>query len=159
MNEQLSSQTDKSSPDVIGELLGKILGSQIGNSTSQPTSDTPPTPTSNQEESGAAPFGDIFSSLLSNPDLLLKLPSVISAAKPIIIDIFSQSHKAPDVTERQASSVVTEVSRPQASPSPHGRDHRTALLCAMKPYLSDDRQRAIDYILKLSRLGDILKTL
>ena len=158
MNEQLSSQTDKSSPDVIGELLGKILGSQIGNSNNQPTTDASHTPTSSQEESGTAPFGDIFSSILSSPDLLLKLPSVISAAKPII-DILSQSHKAAEIPDRQASSIVTEVSRPQASPASHGRDHRTALLCAMKPYLSDDRQRAIDYILKLSRLGDILKTL
>ena len=38
-------------------------------------------------------------------------------------------------------------------------DRRAALLCAMKPYLSHDRQQAIDYILKLSRLGDLLKTL
>ena len=43
--------------------------------------------------------------------------------------------------------------------SSKGTDSRTALLCAMKPYLSEDRRNAVDYIVKLSRLGEILKTL
>ena len=41
----------------------------------------------------------------------------------------------------------------------HGSDSRTALLCAIKPYLGSERQTAIDYIIKLGRLSEILKTL
>ena len=36
-------------------------------------------------------------------------------------------------------------------------EHRDALLCALKPYLSEERRRSIDQIMKLGQLGDILK--
>ena len=35
--------------------------------------------------------------------------------------------------------------------------HRESLLCALKPYLSDERCRLLDQILKISQFGDILK--
>jgi hypothetical protein len=59
------------------------------------------------------------------------------------------------VTEPTSSKDVP-ASLVKHSPS---ADSRTALLCAMKPYLSRDRQNAIDYIVKIGKLGDILKTL
>jgi hypothetical protein len=43
----------------------------------------------------------------------------------------------------------------------HKRDprfeHRDALLCALKPYLNEDRRRMVDQIMKLGQIGDILK--
>ena len=38
-------------------------------------------------------------------------------------------------------------------------DNRTALLIALKPYLSPERGEIIDYIIKFSKLGDMLKKL
>ncbi len=157
MSDQLPSGTDTGASDTLGDILGKILGSQIqvGNQTA-PQKEQPAQ--AGSENSGAGLSGDIFSSLLSNPDLLTKLPSIISAAKPII-EMMSQP-------KQQASSETATVSVGSAlkpsQPSPHAShltDNRTALLCAMKPYLSDDRRRVVDYIVKLGRLGDILKTL
>ncbi len=36
-------------------------------------------------------------------------------------------------------------------------DHRYALLCALRPYLSDGRREMVDYVLKFGRIGDLLK--
>ncbi len=156
MSEQLPSASDTGSADVLGDILGKILGSQIqGGNPTTPQKEQPEQ--ASAENIGSGMSGDIFSSLLSNPDILMKLPSIISAAKPII-EMMSQ-------TKQQASSEAATVSagsvlKPsQPSQPSHLTDNRTALLCAMKPYLSDDRRRVIDYIVKLGRLGDILKTL
>lgn len=36
---------------------------------------------------------------------------------------------------------------------------REALLLALKPYLSDERCAAVDYLLRLSRVGDAIRSL
>ena len=98
--------------------------------------------------------GDLLSTLLSNPDVLSKLPTVISAIKPFMEMMGSQSAQTSAPPQGKADE------KPSPSTLHHeGHDSRTALLCAMKPYLSAERRQAIDYIVKLGRLGDILKTL
>ncbi len=109
------------------------------------------------ESSGARntpPSGDILSSLLSNPELIAKLPTIISSVKPIL-DILGKSSSGSD----SVAAASLPVKSSSATKLDYGSDSRSALLCAMKPYLSPDRRNAVDYIIKLSRLGDILKTL
>lgn len=36
-------------------------------------------------------------------------------------------------------------------------DHRYALLCALRPYLSRDRREMIDYMLKFGKIGELIK--
>lgn len=36
---------------------------------------------------------------------------------------------------------------------------REALLCALKPYVSEGRRDAIDYIIRISRMSEVLKTI
>ena len=36
-------------------------------------------------------------------------------------------------------------------------EHRDALLCALKPYLNEERRRVLEHILQIGQLGDILK--
>ena len=109
-----------------------------------------------QAPTNTAGSADILSSLLSS-DILSKLPQLISTFKPIL-ELMGNAppHQAnqappPSATPLPAHPAATARSKTEAD--------RSALLCAMKPYLSRDRQNAIDYIIKLSRLGDILKTL
>lgn len=106
----------------------------------------------------SAPTADLFSSLLSNPELLAKLPSLISTVKPMM-ELLSARPSPP--TAAAAVQLNEERAKPTsaAEKKDDGADRRAALLCAMKPYLSPDRQNAIDYIIKLSRLGDMLKSL
>ena len=75
---------------------------------------------------------------------------------------FDFGSSMPHTSNTENSQATTPVMNnlPQKSnDSPHKGNERTELLRAMKPYLSRDRQEAIDYIIKLGRLGDILKSL
>ena len=36
-------------------------------------------------------------------------------------------------------------------------DHRYALLCALRPYLSEERREVIDYLLRFGKIGELLK--
>lgn len=36
-------------------------------------------------------------------------------------------------------------------------EHRYALLCALRPYLSRERREMVDYILKFGKIGELLK--
>ena len=108
-----------------------------------------------QSDSSTSP--DILSALLSNKELISKLPQIISVAKPILELMSSQP--SPKAQAHATSESDKLPAYPAASARSKSEADRSALLCAMKPYLSRDRQNAIDYIIKLSRLGDILKTL
>ncbi len=145
-------------PNEMGQ--DEILASILQKMSQPPTGTAPPNSSGDgQPHDGVQnPMGDVISSLLSNPDMLAKLPSILSSIKPII-DMLGGIGASP------SASTTTPASTVQASPisvnaiNNKSTDSRTALLCAMKPYLSHDRQNAIDYIVKLGHLGDILKTL
>ena len=115
-------------------------------------------PPFSQAQSGSPPSPDILSSLLSNKELISKLPQIISVAKPIL-ELMSSQPSPKSQTTHTNSEPDKLPAYPAASARSKSEADRSALLCAMKPYLSQDRQNAIDYIIKLSRLGDILKTL
>ena len=42
---------------------------------------------------------------------------------------------------------------------PSGTDRREVLLCALKPYLSPEKCAAVDYLIRLSRVGDAIRAL
>ncbi len=130
----------------------EILSSILQKISSAPMQASPP-----QGNTGG---GDILSSLLSNPELIAKLPSILSSVKPLL-EILQASSKAamPPPPKNEAVPVLSSDAPASATKHSPNADSRTALLCAMKPYLSRDRQNAIDYIVKIGRLGDILKTL
>ena len=151
----MSDQADleKNIPPDLFSLLGKIMqsagSSPNDNATPARATSTASTGTE-QQHSG----GDILSSLLSNPEIISKLPQVLSMLKPLMEGgaVPTSSH-----VETQASGNAT----PAALIKPHKKecDNRAALLYALKPYLKRERQEAIDYMVKLSKLGDILKSL
>ena len=120
-----------------------------------PTSTAGATNATKSEPQSVSTGGDLLSSLLSNPELMTKLPTIISAVKPFM-EMMSAQGSPP---QEAAPTLAPSPPKPQISPSKGDGDSRTALLCAMKPYLSSERRQAIDYIVKLGRLGDILKTL
>ena len=74
-------------------------------------------------------------SLLSNPDIIAKLPEVISVIKPLM------SNQQPQKSKNTSF------------------DKRMGLLMAMKPYLSPKRCEAIDYIARMSKLSETVKGL
>lgn len=120
--------SNKELMDKIGEIAGNSKPQENTNTegTTSPTSATP-------ADSTNAPQTSI-DSLLSNPDIMSKLPEVISVIKPLM------------------SGKAEEKSHPAF-------DKRLALLIALKPYLSPKRCEAIDYITKMSKLSETFKGL
>lgn len=106
-------------------LLDRLID-QAENQTAAPQKSPVSIPTD-----GASPFG----ALLSNPEILSKLPSIMSAVGSLSGGAKSGSESAK-----------------------HTGQH-TALLCALKPYLNSERRRAADTILNFLRIEEVLRTL
>ena len=71
--------------------------------------------------------------LLSNPELLAKLPALIKVVQ-----------------------TLTTPSPPAADTRPETPE---ALLCALRPYLSEGRRQALDAMIRISRLSETLRSL
>lgn len=173
MTENLNNaeKSSLSGSDYLAELIKSV---SEGSQAETQTSTVPPKSSS----AGA----DALSSLLSNPELIAKLPSIIATVKPIIELLGSTplggvgsgriggSGATASAAPTQAANAQPTVAQIQAaedkaiptSLSHSGRkggDRRAELLCALKPYLCEERRQAIDYVIKLDRLGDVLKSL
>ena len=138
-------QNEPSQDEILSDILKKftLSGSPISASSSP----------SDPHQSGT---GDILSAFLSNPELIAKLPSIIATVKPII-EMLGKSASMSGAAA--ASEPQKSIPAAIASQKTHANDSRTALLCALKPYLGRERQNAIDYVIKLGRLSEVLKTL
>ena len=130
-----------SNPDLmrnISSMLGKSEDGAAERTVAQPIN--------------APPIGhgdamtDGISRVLSNPEMMAKLPDVMRMIAPMMQQ--------------------TQPARGESSPSPatssqseakDRRGCRNDLLIALKPFLSSERCRAIDMLLGLSRLVDVLQ--
>ena len=89
------------------------------------------------------PDTDGLASVLSDPSLMEKLPQIMTMIKPML-----------------ASVPISSPSQSDASPaaSSHLSD-RDRLLLSLKPFLSHERQEAVESILRIAQLGSLLKQL
>lgn len=125
-----------SNPDLLGNLSA-VLGSPgaADSASSVPT-------LVNTEN-----IGEGISRVLSNPEMMAKLPDVMKMIAPMMQGAQS-SQETP----------VSALSSPEAKGgSRDRRSCRNDLLLALKPFLSPERCHAIDMLLGLSRLGDVLQ--
>ncbi len=107
-------------------------------------SDSPPAEASGSPAGGASP---LIGNLLSNPALLSALPTLLENLSPLLAGGAQSS-------EGGGQSPTT---RPTASVSHRlPVDRHTALLCAIKPYLSAERQSAAETMIRLCRVWDAL---
>lgn len=106
------------------------------------------------QETGQSPPNpaDGLGAVLSNPELMAKLPQVMAMLRPMMEQTTAGS--PPAAAESAASALPTSGSV-QKKPT----DNRSALLLALKPFLSEDRRNAVDAMLRLSALGDVLRNL
>ena len=120
-------------PD-ISSLLGELLANkELMGKIGEIAGKTEP----QDREVQSSPQSLNIDSLLSNPDIMSKLPEVIGVIKPLI------SNGGGEGTGGKFQD----------------GDKRLALLMALKPYLSSKRCEAIDYIVKMSKLSQTVKSL
>ena len=79
-----------------------------------------------------------LAALLSHPGLLQALPVLTENLAPLLGSLSKGIGSAPHATR------------------PHGVDRHTALLCAVKPYLSPARREAAEAVIRLCRVWDAL---
>ncbi len=124
-----------SNPDLIQRVRG------ILSSTSDPPLAEAPTKENSPPEPSppSSPPIDGLSRLLSDPALLEKLPGILATVKPLLSALPTMA--APPATNAEPKSL------------PACRDH---LLLSLKPFLSPARRDAVDTILRIARLGEVL---
>jgi hypothetical protein len=127
-------ETLLSNKELLARLsdIAKDLKSSAGDATGSPAQETSATPKNEASDPSPAPTAEGLSAALSDPVLMAKLPEVVAAL-----------------------ASVSGAERPKKAP----HDKRTALLLALRPYLSESRCEAIDYITRIGKLGDVLKNL
>lgn len=94
---------------------------------------------------------DGLGAVLSDPELLAKLPQVMAMLRPMM------EQAAPPSAAPPADTPAAAALSPVAGKKP--TDNCTALLLALKPFLSEDRRNAVDAMLRISALGDVLRRL
>ena len=150
-----------SNPELMSKISA-IASSLSGGGTDSAAATSPVSVADAHPPGNAAPSG--LASALNNPALLSKLPEVMATLAPILSDNTpgggdnNAEHKRNDRTQRSNSNERAAPASSEKTDS-HGRAHRTALLCALKPYMSPRRREAIDYIIKIDRIGDLLHSL
>ncbi len=120
--------------------------------------------------------GGGIASLLQNPEIAAKLPRIMEALAPVMAEMKAEKAgggasgtpsadaAASGSTDTTGGSSVSAASAaetlqaalPALSKTPPSSSSRMALLRALSPYLSADRQSALDTVIKVSTLIDLL---
>ena len=129
--------TAGTSPKDLQEILARLMDQVEGGA-------SPPSPASHTEGERMPPPADEgaafpLAGLLSNPALLSALPILMENLSPLMGNLSRGVGRAPTVTR------------------PHAVDRHTALLCALKPYLSPRRQEVAETVIRLCRVWDALE--
>lgn len=125
----------------MNTLLERLLNEvEEGTEDPSPQADIPTAATVASPDVGASTVpGSGLGALLANPALLSALPTLAENLAPLLGSL-----------SRGAGS-GTSATRP------HTVDRHTALLCAVKPYLSPRRRDAAETVIRLCRIWDALE--
>ena len=117
-------------------------------------------------------FGDneklsnALSEIFSNPQMLSTISSMAQSLKNKEITPQSEKEEKPHentnvATSSEISQKLPELLNMLSSQGGSGihQNHRSELLCALKPYLSQNRSDAIDKIIRFSELSSVFKNL
>ena len=145
MDEQTTPTSDNNVSNALGNLLSnpallQSIGTILGSTSAENTKDT----------SSVAPqslSSDGLSKVLADPDLMAKLPQVMAVLQPML------SNPSPNTSDTTVPAIASH------NPNHPRSDCRDDLLIALKPFLSPARCEAVDTIIRLSKLGHVLKHL
>ena len=153
---KMAQEKQVSSGADLGSLLGGLLAGG-GSTDSAMSSDA---------------LSEGIGKVLSDPQMMAKLPGMIEMLRPMMGNTVSGNDAGGAAAEavkehENGGERKEEAGREESSPSllasaPHhggggAHERRIALLCALRPYLNPRRQEAIDYILRMDRMGKLFR--
>ena len=119
-----------------------------------------------------------ISQLLQNPEIAAKLPRIMEALAPVMAEMKAEKAAGTAVANAAAPTDGAQDAPPEAAPAaqaaaasataapaalpasagakPTSASRRMALLRSLSPYLSEERQSALDTVMKVSTLLDLL---
>ena len=107
--------------------------------------------------------GGGLSSLLQNPDIAAKLPRIMEALGPVMAEmrgeggVTTKTEEATNTSNAQEVPQIAQVLSAAGKNRPNSSSaRRCALLKALEPYLSENRREAMEYIIKVTSLIDLL---
>ena len=122
-------------------------------------------------------LSDAINMLMENPSIISSVASALGnlsvSGDSQATNTVAEAQNEPDAGKEARASPPPDLSALAATLTPlmSGRrnserrqgetdaDRREALLCALKPYVSEGRREAIDYIIRISRMSEALKTI
>ena len=162
----LSAEASRPAQDLLGALLSNPeLLRNVGALLNTSHTDASPSPPREAETSApsevSAPSApdtapaislDGLGNALNDPALMARLPQMIELLRPMLSG--GSGEKA------QQTEGAIPASASHTGGKRRGReDCRDELLLALKPFLSPERCEAVDAIIRIARLGNVLKTL
>lgn len=115
-------------------------------------------------------LSDGIGKVLSDPQMMAKLPDMIEMLRPMMGSMASGGSPLGDAVaagvsqereeEKKEKGGTQALSVPASGSHKGGRgahERRIALLCALRPYLNPRRQEAIDYILRMDKMGKLFR--
>jgi hypothetical protein len=97
----------------------------------------------------------IISLIMENPKLIEEIKSLGKEKTESEASI--EENKSAEEKETPALSENTEIAQASASINPN-KLRRKDLLCALKPYVSEERGRAIDSMMSIADILDMMRT-
>ena len=109
--------------------------------------------------------GDVSEGILTvlrDPAMMAKLPAMIEMLRPMMGIAGGVERRETEPAPPRAQTPPEAPPRAEAGGQKEGggksgHDRRVALLCALRPYLSPQRQAAIDYILRMDQMGKLFR--
>ena len=102
--------------------------------------------------------------LREHPEIISAVASALENKSEKAEDSTPTATQPPFPIEKLSEVMSTLAPMLSGASSPVGKeisgnreDHRYALLCALRPYLSVERREMVDYLLRFGKIGDLLK--
>lgn len=98
--------------------------------------------------------GRVIGLIMENPEIIEQISSLVKQKDTQDTPTETPPENTEPAVSKQASA---EPQLQSNSPSGHTRGHRTQLLGALKPYVSEERARAIDSMISIADILDMMK--
>lgn len=99
-------------------------------------------------------LGKVVELIMENPQLIAQISNLAKQSAPPKTD--DNSEEAEKTEEAVQTGV--ESAQPTYAPVEQKRSNRSQLLCAFKPYVSGERAKAIDSMLAIADILDMMRT-